>query len=111
MNSLLASGLQAFGFSLVLTPIIRDVFRSYRVVDQPDQKRKVHVYPIPRVGGIAIAVAYVLTYLLNLPASDDPLTKQLSLIGNILPSAVVVFLTGLIDDFIGLKPLQKLAGR
>ena len=49
---------KAFFISVVATPIIRDVFRSYNVVDRPGM-RKVHRHPIPRVGGVAIALAYV----------------------------------------------------
>jgi len=104
-------GLQSFGFTLILTPIIRDIFRSYRVVDQPDQNRKVHLHPIPRVGGIAIAMAYALAFFLNLPKDGQPLSRELSLLPNLLPAALVVFATGLIDDFIGLKPWQKLIGQ
>ena len=51
--------LKAFLVCLILTPIVRDIFRSYGIVDKPDRRRKVHVYPIPRVGGIPIAIAYV----------------------------------------------------
>ena len=50
--------LKAFLVCLILTPIFRDIFRSYGIVDKPDRRRKVHVYPIPRVGGIPIAIAY-----------------------------------------------------
>jgi UDP-GlcNAc:undecaprenyl-phosphate/decaprenyl-phosphate GlcNAc-1-phosphate transferase len=110
MNQLWWSGLQAFGVSLVLTPIFRDVFRSYKVVDQPDHSRKVHVYPIPRVGGIAIAIAYVLAFYLALP-SDGSVRSDLSIVEKILPSAILVFATGLVDDFFGLKPWQKLIGQ
>lgn len=111
MNQFIWIGLQSFGFSVVLTPIFRDIFRSYKVVDQPDQNRKVHVYPIPRVGGIAIAIAYFLAFWLARPAEGHPLSRELSLVANLLPAASVVFAVGLIDDFFGLKPWQKLLGQ
>jgi UDP-GlcNAc:undecaprenyl-phosphate/decaprenyl-phosphate GlcNAc-1-phosphate transferase len=110
MNALLWSSAQAFGLSLILTPIFRDIFRSYKVVDQPDQNRKVHVYPIPRVGGIAIAIAYIVAFYLARP-SGPAVSRELSLIENILPSAGLMFFTGLIDDFFSLKPWQKLGGQ
>ena len=53
---------KAFLIALVLTPIIRDISRSFNIVDRPGL-RKVHAYPIPRVGGIAIAVAYLVALL------------------------------------------------
>lgn len=112
MNQLVWVGLQSLAFSVVLTPIFRDIFRSFNVVDRPDQAgRKVHIHPIPRVGGIGIALAYVLTYFLTRPSSGLPLGRELSLIENLLPAALVVFVTGLIDDFFGLKPWQKLLGQ
>src|SRR6185503_20507979 len=48
---------ETFVISLVLTPILRDIFRAYHFVDRPGF-RKIHAYPIPRLGGIAIAAAY-----------------------------------------------------
>ena len=99
-NSLLLAGLKAFAASLILTPILRDVFRSYNVVDRPGHRR-LHAHPIPRIGGVAIAAAYVIAVF--------PL-DQLSL-WRLLPGAAVIFLTGLVDDFFTLKPIFKLAGQ
>lgn len=110
MNQLLWLALTSFVFTVILTPIIRDLFRSYKVVDEPDQNRKVHVYPIPRVGGIGIAIAYVLTFWVIRPRGHE-LDREWSLVLNILPAAGVIFATGLIDDFFSLKPWQKLAGQ
>ena len=99
---------KAFLISLVLTPITRDIFRSYNVVDRPG-RRKVHAYPIPRIGGIAIAIAYTVslaaTATLNgsLPGSDSPVWR-------LIPGAALIFVTGLLDDFFTLRPSVKLAG-
>jgi UDP-GlcNAc:undecaprenyl-phosphate GlcNAc-1-phosphate transferase len=109
MGELLWVAAKAFLIALVLTPIIRDIFRAYNVVDRPG-RRKVHAFPIPRVGGIAIAVAYTAAFVSfsdfsnSLPAHDSPLWK-------LLPGAVMIFLTGLIDDFFNLRPAYKLAGQ
>jgi UDP-N-acetylmuramyl pentapeptide phosphotransferase/UDP-N-acetylglucosamine-1-phosphate transferase len=51
----------------ILTPIYGDVFRFYGVVDQPDRARKQHHYPMPLVGGLAIAISY----FFGLPASPS----------------------------------------
>jgi UDP-GlcNAc:undecaprenyl-phosphate GlcNAc-1-phosphate transferase len=103
-------GGRALIFSLILTPICRDIFRSYRVVDTPDQGRKLHRQPIPRVGGIAIAISYVLAYVFSADR-DQILFGGDSLIWKLLPAAVTVFGVGLVDDLLGLKPWQKLAGQ
>ncbi len=107
MATLIWLGLRAFVFSLILTPIIRDLFRVYDIVDNPDSGRKTHPYPIPRVGGIAIALSYVLASYFT----PDSQLDGAPLVLRLLPSISIVFTIGLIDDFVGLRPWQKLAGQ
>jgi UDP-GlcNAc:undecaprenyl-phosphate GlcNAc-1-phosphate transferase len=98
---------KAFIVSLVLTPIVRDVFRSYNVVDRPGS-RKAHAYPIPRVGGVPIAVAYVVAVnSLRGPGSEFPVHW----LQTILSGAAIIFVIGLADDFLDLKPYVKLVGQ
>ncbi|HUE03340.1 MAG TPA: MraY family glycosyltransferase [Bryobacteraceae bacterium] len=111
MHSLLWLGFRAFIISLVLTPICRDVFRSYGVVDRPDAARKVHRYPIPRVGGLAIAIAYLVAYVLVRPEEGSPLARQLSLVWKLLPGAALAFAVGLLDDLFNLRAWIKLGGQ
>jgi len=110
VHSLLWLGFRAFLISLVLTPICRDVFRSYGVMDQPDA-RKVHRYPIPRVGGLAIAISYLVAYVLVRPEEGSPLAQQLSLVWRLLPGAALAFAIGLLDDLFDLRAWIKLAGQ
>ena len=111
MHSLLWLGCRAFLISLVLTPICRDVFRSYGVVDQPDGTRKVHRYPIPRVGGLAIAISYLVAYILVRPDEGSPLAQQISLVWKLFPGAALAFGIGLLDDLFNLKAWIKLIGQ
>ena len=111
MYSLLWLGFRAFIISLVLTPICRDVFRSYGVVDQPDAARKVHRYPIPRVGGLAIAISYLVAYVMVRPEEGSPLAQQLSLVWRLLPGAALAFGIGLLDDLFNLPAWIKLVGQ
>lgn len=111
MHSLLWLGFRAFIISLVLTPICRDVFRSYGVMDQPDATRKVHRYPIPRVGGLAIAISYLVAYVLVRPEEGSPLAQQLSLVWRLLPGAALAFGIGLLDDLFDLRAWIKLLGQ
>ena len=62
MGELLWLAGKTFLIALILTPIIRDIFRSYDIVDRPGQ-RKIHSHPMPRVGGISIAIAYAVSLL------------------------------------------------
>jgi UDP-GlcNAc:undecaprenyl-phosphate GlcNAc-1-phosphate transferase len=111
MNSLIWLGCVSFALSLILTPIFRDIFRSYGVVDEPDGGRKIHKYPIPRVGGMAIASSYVGCFFIVPLLSKNPFEDKLSLVWNVLPAIAVIFAVGVIDDLFGLKPWQKLIGQ
>ncbi len=96
--ALARASLYAFLSALILTPINRDIFRAYNVVDQPGI-RKVHSYPIPRLGGISVAAAYMIA-LAALHAVGP--------LASILPGAGIVFLSGILDDFFNLPAIGKL---
>jgi UDP-GlcNAc:undecaprenyl-phosphate/decaprenyl-phosphate GlcNAc-1-phosphate transferase len=110
VKDLMWLALKAFLVCLILTPIFRDIFRSYGIVDKPDRRRKVHVYPIPRIGGIPIAIAYVVA-LYPFSTESQLLTEYLPLAWKMIPAAGLIFAIGLTDDLIGLKPWQKLLGQ
>jgi UDP-GlcNAc:undecaprenyl-phosphate/decaprenyl-phosphate GlcNAc-1-phosphate transferase len=106
-------GALAVVLALIVTPLVRDHVGEWGFLDHPDGVRKKHASPIPRVGGIAIVISYVATFAiaLALPFSyTDHLHRALP---DILPLALVgsvVFLTGVLDDLIGLAAWQKLMG-
>lgn len=93
---------ETFLVALFLTPILRDIFRAYHLVDRPGF-RKIHAYPIPRLGGVAIAAAYAVG-LLGLNAGSGLAWK-------VLPGAAVIFTIGILDDFVDLPPWYKLLGQ
>ncbi len=114
MYALIALGATALLLCLILTPLCRDLFLKFKLVDMPDNDRKLHDRPIPRIGGIPIAVSYVGALALMLvfaPAHAKIAVQHRDLLYSLLPAAGLVFLTGLIDDLIGLKPWQKLTGQ
>jgi UDP-GlcNAc:undecaprenyl-phosphate GlcNAc-1-phosphate transferase len=94
---------KAFLIALVLSPIIRDIFRSYNVVDHPG-RRKVHAYPVPRLGGIAIGIACAAGLLPSAVNGDSGASQ-------ILPGAAMIFALGAVDDLFNLKALHKMAGQ
>lgn len=110
MNVLTWLAIVSFGLSLILTPIFRDIFRSYGMVDVPDQGRKIHKYPIPRVGGMAIALAYVVSFYV-VQWKTGIVDENLSLVWKVLPAACTIFVVGVVDDLWGLKAWQKLIGQ
>ncbi len=109
MSKLMWAAFKALIIALVLTPIVRDIFRAYNVVDRPGG-RTVHAYPTPRVGGVSIAVAYaaaVLAFFGPKGQLPDYYSEALRL----LPGVLIIFLTGLLDDFLNLRPAFKLLGQ
>ena len=113
MFLILTLGGIAVVLALILTPLVRDHIGKLGFLDHPDGDRKKHALPVPRVGGIAIVISYVGTFAiaLALPFSYTfilhralPNILQLSLV------AAVVFLTGVLDDLMGLNAWQKLMG-
>jgi UDP-GlcNAc:undecaprenyl-phosphate/decaprenyl-phosphate GlcNAc-1-phosphate transferase len=99
----------AFIIALVLTPIIRDIFHAYNVVDRPGF-RKVHAYPIPRLGGLAVAIAYgvVLVWVIGGTGIGSDID---ALLWKFLPGAAMILFTGMLDDFFNLSAAFKLGGQ
>ena len=106
-------GVLALVLALILTPLVRDYVGKWGFLDHPDGVRKKHATPVPRVGGIAIVLAYFITFAiaLALPFTyTDHLHRALPEILPLTLVGSVVFLTGVLDDLIGLAPWQKLMG-
>jgi UDP-GlcNAc:undecaprenyl-phosphate GlcNAc-1-phosphate transferase len=114
MYALIALFLLAFILCFFLTPLCRDIFAKFELVDLPDTDRKFHDKPIPRIGGIPIALSYMGALALMLlwaPHGAVIAVQHRGLLFSLLPAAGVVFATGLVDDLVGLKPWQKLGGQ
>jgi len=111
MYSLFFLGFISLGLALVLTPMVRNLAWRYGIVDQPDQERKIHSAPIPRLGGVAIFAAVIGAYglLLIVRLSSGAIVwEHFPLILRILPALAVVFGVGLIDDIVTVSPWIRL---
>ncbi|MFH1858257.1 MAG: undecaprenyl/decaprenyl-phosphate alpha-N-acetylglucosaminyl 1-phosphate transferase, partial [Candidatus Omnitrophota bacterium] len=64
MTTLLFLFLIALGFSLVLTPVAKRLGVRLGAVDVPSA-RKVHATAIPRIGGLAVFLAFTATITLT----------------------------------------------
>ncbi len=85
-----------------LIPIMTRLAARFQIVDFPDQ-RKIHTIPVPRIGGLAIALGAAVPVILWM-TGDDFLRAYL--IG-----AGVLVLFGLVDDMKGLGHKAKFAGQ
>jgi UDP-GlcNAc:undecaprenyl-phosphate/decaprenyl-phosphate GlcNAc-1-phosphate transferase len=114
MYAILGLGATAFFLCLILVPVCRDVFLRYQIVDIPDDDRKLHPKPVPRIGGIPIVISYAGALCLMLffaPHGAQIYIQHRSLLWLLLPATAVIFITGLIDDLFDLAPKWKLFGQ
>src|SRR5580692_6166084 len=99
--------------ALILTPAVRDRIGKFGFLDHPDGVRKKHAAAVPRVGGIAIAVAYLATFAIAfaLPFTYTyVLHRALPHILHLALAGSVVFATGVLDDRLRLNAWKKLIG-
>lgn len=104
--------LVSFVVALVLTPLIRDLFLKWGVVDVGDGLRKLHVGGIPRVGGVAVVMAYGGAFgllLLTGMTGAGRLKGDLDLVWKMAPAAGLIFFLGLMDDLAGVRAWVKFA--
>ena len=114
MLILIELGLCSFLLCLGLTPLFRGLFLHFGLVDRPDSERKIHLRAVPRIGGVPIALSYACSLALVVflhPDSARLYIQHKQLFLELMPAAGLIFLTGLLDDIVALKPKQKLLGQ
>jgi UDP-GlcNAc:undecaprenyl-phosphate/decaprenyl-phosphate GlcNAc-1-phosphate transferase len=102
--------------ALLLTPLIRRTVRRYGIVDRPDARR-VNTRPIPRAGGLAIAVGFLVVAvpftILNETFHWVPTPLNITggdLIALFAGGAVAAGI-GLLDDLYDLRARWQLLGQ
>ena len=100
---LLLAVVVAFIISFAMTPIVKSFAVKIGAMDVPTEKRRVHDHPIPRMGGLAIFIGFLLSVVLF-----ADITQQVQ---GILLGAIIIVMVGAIDDIISLPALVKLAGQ
>jgi len=102
VDGLLVPLLIAGTLSLACTPLVIRLARRVGAIDLPDQ-RKMHSSPMPRLGGLAVYLAFVFVILV---------TQQLTgeVLGLLVGSTLIVAL-GILDDTRGVTPKVKLLGQ
>jgi UDP-GlcNAc:undecaprenyl-phosphate/decaprenyl-phosphate GlcNAc-1-phosphate transferase len=116
-SSLTALYLSIFLFSLllsfVLTRSVRNIATAHGWVTPPLQDRHLHQAPLPRLGGIAIFLSFLLSILVALLGSEyllklSPIVSWKTLFTILVPGTVV-FLLGVYDDVYSVGPQTKFA--
>jgi UDP-GlcNAc:undecaprenyl-phosphate GlcNAc-1-phosphate transferase len=92
----------ALGAALALTPLVRAVARRYHVIAKPRGDRW-NKNPTAMLGGVAIYLTVALTFLLFVPHTREGWV--------VMGASTALFFVGLVDDFLHVKPYQKLIGQ
>ena len=95
--------------ALAATPLVIAFARRTGALDRPDA-RKVHARPIPRIGGIGIYAAFMLSILVQLVFVDLTPEFMTSLIG-LMAGGTIIVAIGIIDDYCDLPAKVKLLGQ
>ena len=94
---LLALGVAAL-VSFASTPLVKALAYKVGAIDVPKDNRRMHKEPVPRLGGLAIFLAFLLSVLIF-----ADLDRQMQ---GILLGAIMIVVLGVMDDIMALKALQ-----
>ncbi|HMV47777.1 MAG TPA: MraY family glycosyltransferase [Blastocatellia bacterium] len=100
----------SFFLTLGLTPLVRRWALRCGAVDLPDGGRRIHVRPTPRLGGMAIYLAFLATLgvapWLGTLVSQNLLNNWQD-VGVVLLVGTLIFALGIYDDFHGARAAIK----
>jgi UDP-GlcNAc:undecaprenyl-phosphate GlcNAc-1-phosphate transferase len=93
-----------------LTPLMRKIAVSRKILDKPNSTHKSHTNPVPYLGGVAIILGILVTSYLTLFLSAFT-AKNFWLATSVLAPAVALGIIGLLDDLKNLSPLPRFIGQ
>ncbi len=105
----------AFIVSYICVPISMKIAKKVGAIDLPNEARKKHKIAMPRLGGIAIiigflvALIYVIATKVLVEGNHELFTGNLKILLTISLSMSLIALMGFLDDVYNLKSYVKLA--
>ena len=108
----------AFIISMMLTPYTIRIAEKIGAVDVPKDKRRMHTREMPKFGGPAVIIGFLVSiiYLLIVMSIEESINLftieqyGVKLIGLLL-GIIIITIVGIIDDTKTLKPIAKLLGQ
>jgi len=92
----------SFALALILTPLVRAFARRFNFVAAPKSDRW-HKKPTAMLGGAVVWLSVMITYAFFIPGTTYGKF--------IILASTFLFLVGLVDDLLHIKPYQKLIGQ
>lgn len=96
--------IMALVIAYLITPSVMKLAWKIGAIDVPRDSRRVHKKPMPRLGGLAIFVAFAGAGLITLPLN-------LPLVRGLFIGGAVIIIVGIIDDIYNLPAKVKLLGQ
>lgn len=91
--------------SALITPLVKKFAVTVGAVDVPKDKRRMHHKPIPRLGGLAIFIAFSVSVIV-LHSIYDKMVVETPYFGIAIGSLMIVIL-GIVDDIHALPAIPK----
>lgn len=85
--------------SFLMTPVVKSFAYKVGAIDVPKDDRRMHKVPIPRLGGLAIFIGFMVSILLFVKITQE--------MRSILLGAVVIVVLGVVDDIMALPAMLK----
>ena len=85
--------LVALVVSFLMTPVVKTFAYKVGAIDVPKDARRMHKVPIPRLGGLAIFIGFMVSILLFVEITPE--------MRSILLGAVIIVVLGVVDDIYG----------
>src|SRR5690349_3620516 len=104
MLDIILSVTLSFAITFLAIPVIITVAERKMLYDIPDE-RKIHITPVPSLGGLGIFAGFVITSLLTISFQYS------SEFQFFVAAALVIFFLGIKDDILVISPLKKFIGQ
>ena len=91
--------LLALVVSFLMTPVVKTFAYKVGAIDVPKDNRRMHKTPIPRLGGLAIFIGFMVSILLFAEITSE--------MKSILLGAVIIVVLGVVDDIMALPAMLK----
>jgi UDP-GlcNAc:undecaprenyl-phosphate/decaprenyl-phosphate GlcNAc-1-phosphate transferase len=105
----------AFVLSFIFTPVMRRVATYYGIIDQPDNKRKMHRTPVAYLGGVAVFLGWIggltISQFTHMHRVAPGLDAHVVIPWSIVVAATLIVLLGLWDDTKHITPNVKILGQ
>lgn len=85
--------------TIALVPVFKKMAFRMKIVDIPNS-RKVHVHPMPKTGGISMAIGAFIPFMIWIPKDD--------FISAVLVASIIIVISGVVDDIKNLNFISKL---